>query len=142
MGRNRNRLLRRPVEAWFASSRALSDRQGRAARSTTALILALTGGIAALALGMAVAAVAGDPHGESAITCTNPASGASWQIRIDYDRSTVDSNPAKIGDTKISWHDAADGGNYTLDRKSGNLTVIVASSTGGYFLYDRCRPEN
>ncbi len=79
--------------------------------------------------------------GESAITCTNPASGATWQIRIDYDRRTVDANPARISDAKISWHDAADGGNYTLDRKSGDLTVIVASSTGGYFLYDRCRLE-
>ena len=73
--------------------------------------------------------------GETAITCTNPASGATWQISIDYDRGTVDSNPARISDAKISWHDAKDGGNYTLDRRSGNLTVIVASSTGGYFLY-------
>ena len=29
-------------------------------------------------------------HGESAITCTNPASGVSWQVRIDYDKGTVD----------------------------------------------------
>ena len=78
----------------------------------------------------------------TAITCTNPASGASWQISIDYDRGTVDSNPARISDATISWHDAKDGGNYTLDRKSGDLTVIVASSTGGYFLYDHCRPEH
>ena len=51
----------------------------------------------------------------------------------------MDSNPARISDAKISWHDAKDGGNYTLDRNSGKLTVIVASSTGGYFLYDHCR---
>jgi len=103
----------------------------------------LAAGIAALAAGMAVPALGGEtPPGAAAITCTNPASGASWQIRIDYDKSTVDSNPARISDTKISWHDAKDGGNYTLDRESGNLTVIVASSTGGYFLYDRCRPKN
>ena len=76
---------------------------------------------------------------ESAVTCTNPASGANWQIRIDYERNTVDSYPASITEAKISWHDASDGGNYTLDRKSGNLTVVVASSTGGYFLYDRCK---
>jgi hypothetical protein len=62
--------------------------------------------------------------------------------RIDYDRVTVDSNPAQISAAKISWHDAKDGGNYTLDRVSGNLTVIVASSTGGYFLYDRCALKN
>ena len=76
---------------------------------------------------------------ETAVTCTNPASGANWQIRIDYERSTVDSYPASITQGKISWRDASDGGNYTLDRKSGNLTVVVASSTGGYFLYDRCK---
>ena len=51
----------------------------------------------------------------------------------------MDSNPAPISDAEISWHDKTDGGNYTLDRKSGKLTVIIASSTGGYFLYDRCR---
>jgi hypothetical protein len=97
-----------------------------------------------IAVGVIVMSVsaAGAERGETAITCTNPASGASWQIKVDYDRSTVDSNPARIRDTMISWHDATDGGNYTLDRKSGNLTVIVASSTGGYFLYDRCRLEN
>jgi hypothetical protein len=72
------------------------------------------------------------------ITCTNPASGATWQINIDYDRATVDANPARVSEAEISWHDTKDGGNYTLDRKSGNLTVIVASSTGGYFLHDRC----
>jgi hypothetical protein len=80
--------------------------------------------------------------GDKAVTCTNPASGANWQIRIDYERSTVDSYPASITEGKISWHDASDGGNYTLDRKSGNLTVVVASSTGGYFLYDRCKLDN
>jgi hypothetical protein len=96
---------------------------------------------AALTAGTAVNAVGAD-RGETAITCTNPVSGTSWQIRVDYDRGTVDSYPARIGDAKISWHDATDGGNYTLDRKSGNLTVVVASSTGGYFLYDRCKLEN
>ena len=97
-------------------------------------------------LGLAVV-VASEGHGvadaaESAVTCTNPASGARWQIRIDYERSTVDSYAARITEAKISWHDASDGGNYTLDRKSGNLTVVIASSTGGYFLFDRCTLEN
>ncbi len=73
------------------------------------------------------------------ITCTNPASGATWQIGIDYDRATVDTNPARVSDAEISWRDAKDGWNYTLDRRSGELTVIVASSTGGYFLHDHCR---
>ncbi len=80
--------------------------------------------------------------GEIAVTCTNPYSGASWQIAIDYDRKTVDSNPARISDTEISWRDAKDGWNYALDRKSGKLTVILASATGGNFLHDRCRLEN
>jgi hypothetical protein len=97
-------------------------------------------------LGLAVLWVAGGhcvAHAaESAVACTNPASGAQWQIRIDYERGTVDSYPASITEDKISWHDASDGGNYTLDRKSGNLTVVVASSTGGYFLFDRCKLEN
>jgi len=95
-----------------------------------------------LAAGIAVSAIAEAQRGETAITCTNPASGATWQIKIDYDRSTVDSNPARISDTEISWRDATDGGNYKLDRKSGKLTVILASATGGNFLYDRCKLEN
>ena len=99
-------------------------------------------GIGALVFGVVPAVAAERQHGTTIMTCTNPASGASWQIRIDYDKGNVDSNPARMSDTQISWHDAADGGNYTLDRKSGNLTVIVASSTGGFFLYDRCKPDN
>jgi hypothetical protein len=99
--------------------------------------------IAALVIDMAVLATSVQAQsGETVITCTNPASGASWQIQIDYDSRTVDSNPARINDVEISWHDRIDGGNYTLDRKSGNLTVIIASSTAGHFLYDHCRLEN
>ena len=92
-----------------------------------------------LALDLAGSAVEAQ-QGQTAVTCTNPISGTSWQIRIDYDRRTVDSNPARISDTSISWRDKADGGNYTLDRKSGNLTFVIASSTGGSFLYHRCEP--
>jgi hypothetical protein len=76
---------------------------------------------------------------ESAVTCTNPASGARWRIHIDYERRTVDSYPARITEADISWRDASDGGNYTLNRRSGDLTVVVASSTGGYFLHDQCK---
>lgn len=101
----------------------------------------MVAGLAALIVGVAVS-TAEAQRGETAITCTNPVSGASWQIKIDYDRSTVDFNPARISEATISWHDATDGGNYTLDRKSGNLTVIIASATGGNFLYDHCRLEN
>ena len=80
-------------------------------------------------------------QGEIAVTCTNPISGASWQIKIDYDRRTVDSNSASISTGEISWRDASDGGNYTLDRKSGDLTMVAASSTGGYFMHHHCKLE-
>ncbi|HUI15416.1 MAG TPA: hypothetical protein VL048_18310 [Xanthobacteraceae bacterium] len=93
-------------------------------------------------MAIAFSATAGAaPTGEKAITCTNPASGANWQIRIDYDHKTVDSQPALISEAEISWHTAG-GENYKLDRKSGNLTVIVASSTGGYFLHDTCKLDD
>jgi hypothetical protein len=96
-----------------------------------------------LVFGIASPAVGGEAQrGETAVTCTNPYSGATFKIMIDYDRGTVDKDPAHISDSQISWHAAADGGNYTLDRKTGNLTVVVASSTGGSFLYDRCKLEN
>jgi len=98
-------------------------------------------GIGALLVGITIAH-AQAPRGATAITCTNPASGASWQVMIDYGKATVDSYPAKISRTEISWFDRKEQGNYTLDRKSEKLTVIVASSTGGYFLYHRCRLQN
>ena len=48
-------------------------------------------------------------------------------------------NPARITDSEIAWRDAKDGWRYTLDRKTGKLTVVLASATGGNFLYDQCR---
>jgi hypothetical protein len=102
--------------------------------------------LCAMAIGALAASTAGSSanaqKGETAVTCTNPYSGATWQIRIDYDRRTVDANPARINEATISWRDAKDGWNYTLDRKSGKLTVILASATGGNFLYDQCKLEN
>jgi len=98
--------------------------------------------IGGLGLGSAVPLISAHAqHGETAITCTNPYSGASWQIKIDYDRSTVDANPARIADDTIAWR-APNGWKYTLDRKSGKLTVILPSATGGNFLYDRCKLDN
>jgi hypothetical protein len=102
----------------------------------------------AIAIGAGAFALAGFAAGAAAqrgateTTCTNTTSGTNWQIAIDYDRSTVDSNPARISDAQITWHDAKDNGNYTLDRKTGNLTIIVASSTGGAFFYHRCKLDN
>jgi hypothetical protein len=94
--------------------------------------------IAALATCVAAGPAVGAPQ-QSVVTCTNPASGATWTIDIDYGRSTVDGNPASISDAEITWRDHKDRWNYTLNRQSGELAVIVASSTGGYFLHDRCR---
>lgn len=97
----------------------------------------------------ATAALAKEPaptngaiRSKSVLTCTNVVSGATWQIRINYVEKTVDSNPAQISGTQISWHDRADNGGYTLDRKSGALTEIFASSTGGYFIHARCNTQN
>jgi len=98
--------------------------------------------LAAAIAGLAAATVNGDAQeSKTAITCTNPISGTSWQIAIDFDKATVDSNRAKITEAKIAWFDPTDGSNYTLDRKSGDLTAIVASSTGGYFRHGRCSLE-
>ena len=86
------------------------------------------------------AAAAGET-GASVMTCTNPVSGASWQIQIDFDRSSVDTYAARISTTEINWRDPV-GRKFSLDRKSGKLTVTLASATGGNFLYDQCKPEN
>jgi hypothetical protein len=109
-------------------------------RATAGVRRCLAAGLVVMAVGMVGSARA--QHGETAVTCANAVSGAAWQISIDYDRSTVDSNPARISDTEITWKGAKDGWNYTLDRKSGNLTIIIASATGGNFLYHRCKLEN
>lgn len=96
--------------------------------------------IVGFAAGLAGAVPLAAAQTAAVMTCTNPASGATWQIHIDFAQRTVDGNAARIGDDEIAWHDAKDGGNYTLDRKSGKLTFVAPSSTGGYFLYDRCAP--
>jgi len=114
---------------------------GKMPLSRTTAIRPLAVGAGALALAALALAIPGASfaqHGVKAVTCTNTTSGASWQINIDYDHGTVDSIPAKISETEISWH-TTDGQNFKLDRKSGDLTVILASSTGGSFLYDRCK---
>jgi hypothetical protein len=103
-----------------------------------ALIAALTTCLTTVSLAAARADAQPAPT-LPAITCTNPASGTTWQISIDYAHATVDSNPASVSAGEISWRDARDGWHYTLDRHSGALTVIVASSTGGYFLHDHCQ---
>jgi hypothetical protein len=103
----------------------------------------LAAGIITLAAGSALPVINGYAQdGETLITCTNPVSGTSWQIMVDYRKQTVDTIPAKITSTGISWFDPRDLSDYTLDRKTGALTAGVASSTGGYFRRARCALEN
>lgn len=112
----------------------------------TMLNIAVTAGLALFMISPAFAN--GLPHLKGAtspeltVLCTNTVSGTSWQLGIDLLGSTVDSNPAHITRSKISWRDRLDGGHYSLDRKSGVLTAIYASSTGGYIIHDRCTPQN
>ena len=114
---------------------------GRGVLRPLVVIQLLATGMSTSVFGMSAPVVSDPRHGEAAIACTNLSSGASFEIKINYDRSTVDTNPAQFSDRKISWRDE-NRWNYTLDRKSGNLTIILASSTGGSFLYDRCKLEN
>jgi len=76
---------------------------------------------------------------EIVLACTNPSSGTTWEMKVDLVKRTVDSYPADISDRSITWQDTRRGGIYEYDRISGNMTMRGPSSTGGYFLYYRCR---
>ena len=102
------------------------------ARPVAAVTLAMAYGFATPALSFEA------QHGQRAITCMNKSSGTQWQIKVDYDDKTVDSNPASISDTTIAWRDAKDGWRYTLDLKTGDLAVVFASSMGGNTYFHRC----
>ncbi|MGH6836686.1 MAG: hypothetical protein ACREC9_14370 [Methylocella sp.] len=121
-------------------SRSLS-REGAAAYGGFAVTLALAVATLAASIG-AVGAQPGRQSREdqfSKFQCTNPHSGATWDLKVDYNRSTVDSFPAKITNSQIAWHDALHGGYYYLDRASGALTFKNATTTGGYAIHDTCR---
>jgi hypothetical protein len=120
---------------------AIAYKEGRSISGAIARNFLCAAALSALTAGIWIVSARAQ-KGETAVSCTNPYSGATWQIRIDYDRSTVDANAARINDATISWRDAKDGWYYTLDRKSGKLTVVLASATGGNFLYDQCKLEN
>jgi hypothetical protein len=98
-------------------------------------------GFAASVLLLAVAADARAAEtGSLHLSCTNPASGASWPVVVDLDHARVDSLPATISHNRISWHDPNQG-YFDLDRVTGQLQFRNASSTGGYFLHYTCRTE-
>ena len=95
---------------------------------------------AVMLAGMADCAIAGDVQGNiSAVSCTNSVSHAGLKITIDFRNRTVNSNPARIGEAEITWHDGRENANYTLDRRTGSLTSVIPSSTGGYFLHYQCK---
>ena len=106
--------------------------------------------VTTVSVGMAVVAVSllalrtpasSDPGAVEPTTlrCTNPYSGATWNVAIDPSRGTADSFPAEITDRSILWRDSVHGGRYEFDRASGELTVTYASSMGGTFLRDSCQ---
>jgi hypothetical protein len=78
------------------------------------------------------------PPDAAAVECVNPANGFAWTFRLNAAAGTVDDLPARFGKERISWRDHADGGFYELELASGALTIVRASSTGGYTSSDRC----
>lgn len=105
-------------------------------------VTAVTAGLSSAAIVLALATPAdSDPVYVDPVTlrCTNPFSGATWDVAIDPTRRTADSFPAQMTDRHIRWRDTVRGGRYQFDRDTGELTVTYASSTGGFFLKDKCR---
>ncbi|HYA19707.1 MAG TPA: hypothetical protein VEG25_03555 [Burkholderiales bacterium] len=76
---------------------------------------------------------------QAVLHCTNLASGTTWDMPIDPQNGTANSFPATFTGESIDWHDVLHGGHYTFDHVSGALTVIYASSTGGFTLIHKCR---
>lgn len=74
------------------------------------------------------------------LRCTNPANGANWLVLVDPEHRLVDSLPATISDTTITWRNTK-GGTYRFERATGTLQLSAPSTTGGYFLYYTCKPE-
>jgi hypothetical protein len=94
----------------------------------------------ALAVGAFMASSGYGGEGEMLhLRCSNPTNGATWPIVVDTEHQLVDSMPAKISDTSITWYNSK-GGIFRLDRASGKLQLSAPSSTGGYFLYYVCSP--
>jgi hypothetical protein len=102
---------------------------GSSATGRRAAAFAITG-LSLILPGMAIAAPA-------VIPCRNTTSGATWTITVDPQAATVDGIPAHVSQWVISWKDT-EGHFYDLHRDTGALEMHVASSTGGFYLTDRC----
>jgi hypothetical protein len=118
-----------------ALSKSIS-RKGAAAYGGFTVTLTL----AVATLAASIGAVGAQPGRQSKddFQCTNPKSGTTWDVNVDYDRSTANSFPAEITNSQIAWHDTSHGGYYYLDRVSGALTFKNATTTGGYTLHHTC----
>ena len=114
--------------------------------TTFSVAEALSAGAKGLGLGVILAVVAALPGHAATMTgtlklrCTNPVGGANWSIVVDLDHRLVDTQPADISETWISWRDQH-GGVYELERATGKLQLRAASTTGGYFLHYSCASE-
>lgn len=108
----------------------------------TTMSLARTLSFAAAAAVSSATCGSDSAHAEAVtFRCTNPKSGTAWEVKLDYDRGTADSFPAEITESQIAWHDTLHGGYYYLDRASGALTFLNASSTGGYATHHTCHAD-
>jgi hypothetical protein len=76
---------------------------------------------------------------ELTFRCSNSASHATWDVKIDPAKNVADGFPATVNDDSIAWRDTIHGGNYELDRATDKLTFTNASSTGGYIMLYPCQ---
>jgi hypothetical protein len=127
------RTIRADRGAEAASPRPFSASGVGATLTRLAVVLALTGCGRGEPTGKLVIG-----SGATLIRCVNLASGASWTIDLDAARQMADGQRAEFGLSTVHWRDPVNTGDYELDRVSGKLTVIRASSTGGYTLFYAC----
>ena len=99
-------------------------------------------GAAAVIAGLAGSARPGPvAAATTAFHCTNPESGASWTLKIDFDHGKVDGYPATVGQRMILWHDTENQGFFRLDQVTGDLRIVHASSMGGWEQHAVCRQQ-
>jgi hypothetical protein len=77
--------------------------------------------------------------GTAILRCRNTASGTTWTLAVDFEKSTVESFPAQITAGKIAWHDTHENRYYSFTRAAGILDIHYASSTGGFSGEEPCR---